>query len=110
MSIQLVLHPQGNSPNQIIVDGVNFFGVNNATNYSTTSSFTDIMSNAYPTIPNTWYKFINTSLGTPTVAAGTGRYRCRRTWSSGLTLRRCYSSTPRRPAPPTGYCRDSRDC
>ena len=72
MSIQLVLHPQGNSPNQIIVDGVNFFGVNNATNYSTTSSFTDIMSNAYPTIPNTWYKFINTSLGTPTVAAGTG--------------------------------------
>ena len=72
MSIQLVLHPQGNSPNQIIVDGVNFFGVNNATNYSTTSSFTDIMSNAYPTTPNTWYKFINTSLGTPTVAAGTG--------------------------------------
>lgn len=72
MSIQLVLHPQGNSPNQIIVDGVNFFGVYNATNYSTTSSFTDIMSNAYPTIPNTWYKFINTSLGTPTVAAGTG--------------------------------------
>lgn len=72
MSIQLVLHPQGNSPNQIIVDGVNFFGVNNATNYSTTSSFTNIMSNAYPTIPNTWYKFINTSLGTPTVAAGTG--------------------------------------
>ena len=72
MSIQLVLHPQGNSPNQIIVDGVNFFGVNNATNYSTTSSFTDIMSNAYPTIPNTWYKFINTSLGTPSQAAGTG--------------------------------------
>ena len=72
MSIQLVLHPQGNSPNQIIVDGVNFFGVNNATNYSTTNSFTDIMSNAYPTTPNTWYKFINTSLGTPTVAAGTG--------------------------------------
>lgn len=72
MSIQLVLHPQGNNPNQIIVDGVNFFGVNNATNYSTTSSFTDIMSNAYPTIPNTWYKFINTSLGTPSQAAGTG--------------------------------------
>ena len=72
MSIQLVLHPQGNSPNQIIVDGVNFFGVNNATNYSTTSSFTDIMSNAYPAIPNTWYKFINTSLGTPSQAAGTG--------------------------------------
>ena len=72
MSIQLVLHPQGNSPNQIIVDGVNFFGVNNATNYSTTGSFTDIMSNAYPTTPNTWYKFINTSLGTPSQAAGTG--------------------------------------
>jgi len=72
MSIQLVLHPQGNSPNQIIVDGVNFFGVNNATNYSTTGSFTDLMSNAYPTIPNTWYKFINTSLGTPSQAAGTG--------------------------------------
>ncbi len=85
MSIQLVLHPQGNSPNQIIVDGVNFFGVNNATNYSTTSSFTDIMSNAYPTTPNTWYKFINTSLGTPTVAAGTG---------SKLLLSSVVSSSP----------------
>ena len=72
MSVQLILYPQGNSSNEFIVNGLDFIGVNTATNTDTTNTtnmFADIMSVAPPTVPNTWYKFRNTALGTPSVAA-----------------------------------------
>jgi hypothetical protein len=75
MSIQLAVFPQTYLDNQLLVDGINFYGVNSATNTdeSTASNLTlTLMQNNPPTIPNTWYKFRGTAYGTPAVATESG--------------------------------------
>jgi len=70
MSVQLILFPQNYNgtysswtgiPNQFIVDGKTFSGVNSASSISTTNVYHAIppqLVAAYPaTIPNTWYKY-----------------------------------------------------
>ena len=70
MSVQLVIYPQSYlgqtnqislNPDEFIVDGLNFNSLANATTYEsseTTGTFRqDVIDNAFPTIPNTWYKF-----------------------------------------------------
>ena len=75
MSIQLVLFPQKGTANELIVDGLTFSTVDSASNYDSTTSgsaFVQIMNNAPPTSPLTWYKFRNIVNGTPATAATSG--------------------------------------
>ena len=75
MSIQLVLFPQKGTANELIVDGLTFSTVDSASNYDSTTSgstFVQVMNNAPPTSPLTWYKFRNTVNGTPATAAASG--------------------------------------
>ena len=68
MSIQLILQPQnvqgfsstiGFINGEMLVDGINFDGINSATGYSATSGnvIEEVLLNAFPSTPNTWYKF-----------------------------------------------------
>jgi hypothetical protein len=49
MSVQLILYPQANTLNEVLVDGLDFTTVNSATNYDTTNTTNfhlDIQNNA----------------------------------------------------------------
>ena len=75
MSVQLILYPQANTLNEVLVDGLDFTTVNSATNYDTTNTTNfhlDIQNNAPATIPNTWFKFRNTPTTTPSGAISIG--------------------------------------
>jgi hypothetical protein len=79
MSVQLILYPQGlipDNPNEFVVNGINFSNppLSSAITYSssvatTTGSPTalnqNVLTNASPTIPNLWYRFISTASATP---------------------------------------------
>jgi hypothetical protein len=80
MSVQLILYPQNqNTTNQFLVDGINFAGLNNTTNYGTAAlqPANDAVSvGGNPAlILNTWYRYRTTggawaSVTTPTEASG----------------------------------------
>ena len=82
MSVQLILQPQNiqgfsNSisviTSEMVTNGVNFGGVNTATDSLITSSniFQDILDNHPATILNTWYKFKSDALASyPTESSG----------------------------------------
>jgi hypothetical protein len=75
MSIQLAVFPQTYLDNQILVDGINFFGVNGASNTDSTvtsNATLSLMQANPPTTPNIWYKFRLTAYGTPAVATESG--------------------------------------
>ena len=77
MSVQLVLFPQTHFRQQLLVDGLDFVGVPSASNYDTAVTgviFVDIMANAAPTAPNTWFKFraLGTNTSYPAVATSSG--------------------------------------
>ena len=75
MSVQLILYPQANTLNEVLVDGLDFTTVNSATNYdtaNTTNFHLDIQNNAPATIPNTWFKFRNNPNTTPSAAISIG--------------------------------------
>lgn len=70
MSVQLVIYPQSYlgqtnqislTPDEFIVDGLNFSSLANATTYESSASVgafpQDVIDNAFPAIPNTWYSF-----------------------------------------------------
>lgn len=72
MSVQLILKPQNVQgfsndisfiTSDMVVNGTTFNGVNSATGYSATSGnvIEEVLLNAFPTNPNTWYKFKQTS-------------------------------------------------
>tara|TARA_R100000963_G_scaffold33543_1_gene25966 strand:- start:3076 stop:5907 length:2832 start_codon:yes stop_codon:yes gene_type:complete len=76
MSVQLILYPQNYSgefnvisiiENEFVVNGINFNNLNSSSSHSTSASNTilDTLTNAPPTIVNTWYRFRSTSSGTP---------------------------------------------
>jgi hypothetical protein len=77
MSVQLILYPQRlipDNPNEFVVNGINFSNLSSASTYSssvatTTGSPTalnqNVLTNASPTIPNLWYRFISTASATP---------------------------------------------
>ena len=82
MSVQLILQPQNiqgfsNSisviTSEMVTNGVNFGGVNTATDSLITSSniFQDILDNHPATILNTWYRFKSDALASyPTESSG----------------------------------------
>ena len=76
MSVQLIVYPQNyagqynafsTSATEALVNGINFTGLGSTTSYdsSATNTTLDVLTNEPPTIPNTWYRFRTTSLGTP---------------------------------------------
>jgi len=79
MSVQLIVYPQNfegqfspiaSTVNDFIVDGINFNTMNTSGTYdssSTTNVIVDSLTNAAPSIVNTWYRFRSTSSGTPTI-------------------------------------------
>ena len=93
MSIQLIVYPQSfngqynsisTTSGEFVVDGTNFNSVNTSSSYdssSTTNVILDTLTNAPPSIINTWYRFRSTGAGTPTLPSAT---------SGSLTL---YSTT-----------------
>ena len=76
MSLQLIIYPQyytgqfnavSTNPNQFVVNGINFSGLNSTTTYSSGSINvpSDTLTNQPPTVLNTWYRFRSTLGGTP---------------------------------------------
>jgi len=84
MSVQLIVYPQSyegifnafsGNPTEALVNGINFSGLDNTGTYTTTSAtpYVDVLTNAPPSIVNTWYRFRKNMAGTPafpTVSAG----------------------------------------
>jgi len=81
MSIQLILHPQNyegqfntisSSPTEVVVNGISFAGLDNTGTYTTTAAnhYVDTLTNAPPSIINTWYRFRKGTIAYPTVVAG----------------------------------------
>ena len=83
MSIQLIVYPQSfngqynsisTTSGEFVVDGTNFNSVNTSSSYdssSTTNVILDTLTNAPPSIINTWYRFRSTGAGTPTLPSAT---------------------------------------
>jgi hypothetical protein len=76
MSVQLILYPQGlipDNPNEFVVNGINFTNLSSAITYSSSVAtagtpaalIQNVLTNAPPTIPNLWYRFISTASATP---------------------------------------------
>jgi hypothetical protein len=77
MSVQLILYPQGlipDNPNEFVVNGINFTNLSSASTYSSSVATTlappialiqNVLANAFPAIPNFWYRFISTASATP---------------------------------------------
>ena len=77
MSVQLIVYPQSfdgtfnsmfSSSTELLVNGINFNGLNNTGAYTGTlnSGITEALTNAPPTVVNTWYRYINTvTVGNP---------------------------------------------
>ena len=76
MSVQLIVYPQNyngsyneisSSPTEFLVNGINFANLDSTPAYTSSSSppYVDTLTNEPATIPNTWYRFRNTTGGTP---------------------------------------------
>jgi len=76
MSVQLIVYPQSyeggfneisSSPTEFIVNGINFNGLDTTGTYTSSVSipYVDTLTNAPPSIYNTWYRFRNNAAGTP---------------------------------------------
>ena len=73
MSVQLILFPQSTTSDEFLADATNFATINTASNYDTNSGtpIASVLTNAPPTIPNTWYKYRYTGNGTPAIPTQT---------------------------------------
>jgi hypothetical protein len=78
MSVQLIIYPQNYSgifntisgnPTQAIVNGISFINLDNAGTYTSTSGtpYVDTITNATPSIINTWYRYRVGASAFPTV-------------------------------------------
>jgi len=78
MSVQLIVFPQSHNgqfssistfANEFVVDGINFNSINTSSSYdsSAASVIVDALTNAAPSVVNTWFRFRSTSTGTPTL-------------------------------------------
>ena len=81
MSVQLILHPQNYSgvfnaisgnPTQAIVNGISFTNLDNTGTYTSTSGtpYVDTITNAPPSIINTWYRYRVGASAYPVVVLG----------------------------------------
>ena len=82
MSVQLILYPQsfdgtsnplsGNAY-EFVTNGISFTGLDTAISYDSSSANVplDVLTNAPPSIVNTWYRYRSTSTGTPSLPTNT---------------------------------------
>ena len=79
MNTQLVLYPQVydnislSQGNAYLIDGLNFNSITNYAAYNTTGSIDAHLAATPPAIINTWYRWNNTSAGTPADASVTSQ-------------------------------------
>ena len=73
MSVQLIVFPQLALTNEFVIDGTNFSTINTSSSYdsSAASVIVDALTNAAPSVVNTWFRFRSTSSGTPTLPTET---------------------------------------
>ena len=85
MSVQLIVYPQtyqghhnvvSLSETEQCVNGINFTGLSTSLSHDCTTGNIplELMTSAYPSTPNTWYRFRSTATGTPSLpinSAGT---------------------------------------
>ena len=70
MSVQLIVYPQSLSSTEVLVNGISFTGLNTSSSYDSNSAVNtliDVITNAPPTLLNTWYRFRTILQGTPTL-------------------------------------------
>jgi len=83
MSVQLIVYPQNyngfyneisSSPSEFIVNGINFYNLNNSPSYTTTLNppYGAALFNAPPSISNTWYRFKMNNGGNPSYPSVSG--------------------------------------
>ncbi len=80
MSVQLIVYPQSyngqsntlsSSPTELVVNGISFAGLDNTGTYTSTAAnpYSDTVTNAPPSIVNTWNRFKKGTIAFPTVVA-----------------------------------------
>ena len=81
MSVQLIVYPQSyggffntisSSPTEVVVNGISFANLDNTGTYTSTAAnpYLDTVTNAAPSIVNTWNRFRKGSIAFPTVVVG----------------------------------------
>ena len=81
MSVQLIVYPQSyngqfntlsSSPTELVVNGITFANLDNTGTYTSTAAnpYLDTVTNAPPSIVNTWNRFKKGSIAFPTAVAG----------------------------------------
>ena len=83
MSTQLVIFPQfhngrhglfSTNPNEFVVNGITFAALSTGSSYDSpniTTPTLDVMTNAPPTVANTWFRYRTTTGGTPALPTNT---------------------------------------
>ena len=80
MSVQLIVYPQSyngqsntlsSSPTELVVNGISFANLDNTGTYTSTAAnpYSDTVTNAPPSIVNTWNRFKKGTIAFPTVVA-----------------------------------------
>ena len=80
MSVQLIVYPQSyngqsntlsSSPTELVVNGISFANLDNTGTYTSTAAnpYSDTVTNAAPSIVNTWNRFKKGTIAFPTVVA-----------------------------------------
>ena len=83
MSVQLIVYPQSyngvfnafsGSTTELIVGGINFAGIDNTSTYENNSAtpYVDVITNAFPSVVNTWYRYRSNIIGTPAYPISNG--------------------------------------
>ena len=83
MSVQLIVYPQSfngvfnaisGSSTELIVNGINFAGIDNTSTYTTNSAtpYLDVITNKFPSVVNTWYRYRSSIVGTPAFPVSNG--------------------------------------
>ena len=83
MSVQLIVYPQSfngvfnaisGSSTELIVNGISFAGIDNTSTYTTNSGtpYLDVITNKFPSVVNTWYRYRSSIVGTPAFPVSNG--------------------------------------
>ena len=83
MSVQLIVYPQSfngvfnaisGSSTELIVNGINFAGIDNTSTFTATSAtpYLDVITYGFPYVVNTWYRYKSIISGTPAFPVSNG--------------------------------------
>ena len=83
MSVQLIVYPQSfngvfnaisGSSTELIVNGINFAGIDNTSTFTATSAtpYLDVITYGFPSVVNTWYRYRSIISGAPAFPVSNG--------------------------------------